>query len=476
MMTSNAPRRLSWRDPAGFVIREGHRILRAVHPDHIPVTERLLASEWLQAHMRDGRISRSWWTEDGPEERGIDAGSAGRWLEHDRVEFPVYPHEISALQLYDAAQLTLRLALDALEHGWMMKDGTAWNILFTPQGPIFCDLLSFEPLIASETWSGYAQFQRTFTIPLLLSKHRGIAPRTWFLAEREGVTPEAARDLLSGLAAWRQPALEAVTLPTLFAGLGQRARSASADAPTPPSRPEVQRHILRSTLKRLVRHVERLKPGSRSSKWSHYRATRDHYSDVDLRLKEDYVRKALSTSTIHNVLDIGCNTGEYSELAAALGKLVVAIDLDDESVQRLYASTRRSRAAVSALVVNIAHPTPSLGWLNSEVPAFLERATGYFDGVLALGLVHHLLVTERASLAQIAELFARLSAHMLVIEWVDPGDPRFLELAGPNLPLYTGVTREAFEAAFSRHFALKTRVPLPQRRTRTLYTWIRETR
>jgi SAM-dependent methyltransferase len=472
-MISSTPRQLSWRDPDGFVVCVGHRLVRAVNPDRVSVVERLLASDWLQAHMRAGRISRSWWTENVPVECSAVASAVGRWLEHERVEFPIYPHEITALQLYDAAKLTLSLALDALEHGWTMKDGTAWNVLFTPRGPIFCDLLSFEPLTATQTWSGYAQFQRCFTIPLLLSRHLGIAPRTWFLAEREGVTPEAARGMLSGLTAWTQPALEAVTLPTLLAKRGRHARLAAAHRPGTVGRPEVQRHLLRATLLRLMKHVERLKPASQTSTWSHYRATRDHYSDADLRLKEDHVRNALSDPAVRTVLDLGCNTGEYSELAAALGKVVVAVDTDDESVQRLYAASRRSEATISSAVTNIARPTPSLGWLNTEIPSFLERAKGLFEGVLALGLIHHLLVTERTPLPQIADLFGRLSSHLLVVEWVDPDDPRFQELAGANLPLYRGVTRESFEAAFGTQFNLLTRLELPERRTRTLYTWIR---
>jgi SAM-dependent methyltransferase len=472
-VTSTAAQQLSWRDPAGFVVREGDRIFRAINPDHIADVEQLLASSWLQTHMQSGRISRSWWTENGPQGFDVSQCGAVRWLEHERIVFPIYPHEITALQLYDAAKLTLSLALDALEHGWILKDGSAWNILFSPRGPVFCDLLSFERLSVATTWAGYAQFQRNFMIPLLLNRHRNIAPRTWFLSEREGISPEAARPLLSGLTAWTQPALEAVTLPTLFVNRGRRVRTPSAGAKIPVLEPEVQLHVLGTTFKRLMRHVDALKPASQISNWSHYRITRDHYTEADLRVKEKHVRNALTDLAIRTILDVGCNTGEYSELAAALGKSVVAIDTDDESVQRLYAASGRTHTMIAPLVINIARPTPSLGWMNSEVPGFLERAAGVFEGVLALGLVHHLLVTERADVAQIADLFGRLTIRTLVIEWVDPDDPRFRELAGGNFPLYRGLTREAFEAALTRYFDLQAREQLPVRRTRTLYTWIR---
>jgi SAM-dependent methyltransferase len=473
METDSACQRLSWRDPAGFVVRDGKRILRAVGNDRIAVVERLIASDWLQVHMKAGRVSRSWWAERPPSDGIVARGFGERWLEHELIEFPAFAHEITAIQFYDAARLTLTLALDALDHGWAMKDGTAWNVLFTRSGPTFCDLLSFEPLPASGTWTGYAQFQRCFTIPLLLYKLRGIPPRTWFINEREGMAPEDARPLVSGLAAWTQPGLEAVTLPTLLAARGARARATSPIPGPPAGRSSVRQHVLRSTLQRLSKHIDRLKPRLRASEWSHYRTSRDHYGDEDLCAKEAHVRTALADTQIRTVLDLGCNTGEYSALAASLGKSVVAIDTDDESVQRLYESNRQSRAPITAMVLNISRPTPALGWLNSEVPAFMQRAAGHFDCVLALGLIHHLLVTERAPLSHIADLFNRLAGCTLIVEWVSCDDPRFRELAGSNLPLYQHLTREAFEAAMSKYFHVQTSLQLPERKTRTLYTWTR---
>jgi SAM-dependent methyltransferase len=467
------PQQLSWRDPAGFVVRDRRRILRAVRHDHVPTIERLLASDWFQEHMRTGRVSCSDWAETPQLSEEIASGRRLRWLEHDPVAFPAFPHEITALQLYDAALLTLELATEATDHGWTLKDGTAWNVLFGPKGPVFCDLLSFEPLGTSSAWAGYAQFQRCFTIPLLIHKLRGLPPRLWFQSEREGVAPELARPLISNLAAWTQPGLEAITLPTLLARRGAQIRRAPTKAAQRHGLQDMQRHLLRSTLKRLTRHIESLRPALQESVWSRYRARREHYRESDLNQKETFVRHALSDAGVHSVLDVGCNTGEYSELAARLGKTVVAIDTDDAAVQKLYEIRRNTRTAISPMVLNIARPSPALGWSNREVPAFLERVEGHFDCVLALGLMHHLLVTERAPLPQIAELFSHLTTRTLLVEWIDGDDPRFREIAGGNLPLYENVTREGFEAALLQHFRLVSRVQLPERQTRTLYHWIR---
>jgi hypothetical protein len=102
---------------------------------------------------------------------------------------------------------------------------------------------------------------------------------------------------------------------------------------------------------------------------------------------------------------------------------VVAIDTDDASIERLYVACCASSAAISPMVLNIARPTPALGWASREVPSFLERAARQFECVLALGLRHHLVVTERAPLPQIAELFSRLTTRTLVAESTLPGRP-----------------------------------------------------
>jgi Methyltransferase domain len=460
--------RLSWRDPSGFVVRDGSRILRAVLGDSIPIATRLLAADWLQSHIQAGRIPVSRWVEYSPAES--PPGGDVRWIEHECLPFPAYPHEISALQLFDAAKLTLALALDALDHDWMLKDASAWNVLFDRGRPVFCDLMSFEPFRATSTWMAYAQFQRCFTIPLLLNKTAQVPPRTWFLVEHEALSPESARPLLPARAAWTQPGLEAVTLPVLLSRRGQRHRSTGADRAPAEIDATRAKHVLRTTLRRLAAHIDALKPVTPKSHWVGYQSSRDHYGTEDLLQKAAFVRDALADPGIRSVLDLGCNTGEYSAMAADLGKSVVAVDADDASVQRLYQSQRGSMTNISPMVLNIARPPPALGWMNAETASFMERASARFDCVMALGLIHHLLVMERVPLDMIAQLLLRLSRASLIVEWVSPEDTRFKQLAGPNWPLYKSLTRESLELLLSEHCTLQSSLTLPCA-TRTLYFW-----
>lgn len=228
--------------------------------------------------------------------------------------------------------------------------------------------------------------------------------------------------------------------------------------------------VVRATLQRLGRHIDSLKPSTPKSRWIDYQTQREHYSEEDLRGKADFVRHFLNDPGIHTVLDLGCNTGEYSWLAAELGKQVVAVDADDASVQRLYEQGRGNSMDVMPAVINIARPSPAMGWMNAEVPSFIDRALHRFDCVMALGLMHHLIVTERVPLVEIVDLLCGLTASLLIVEWIDRQDRRFRELAGPNWPLYDWVVPGRLEEALGQRFVLVAKRNL-RCETRVLYCW-----
>ncbi|MEO7579244.1 MAG: class I SAM-dependent methyltransferase [Massilia sp.] len=461
----------SWRDPAGFVYEEFGRVYRAVAPAEVAQLRTLLESSWYQALVEEGTIPRATWITAGPP-GFADAGSFV-WLEHEVLAFPCYPHEITALQLYDAAALTLRLARTALAHGWQLKDGSAWNVLFNNGKPVFCDILSFEPASVSGIWNAYAQFCRHFVIPLLLYRELRFEPAKLFLLYRDGVPPEKAGPMLSGLSALRRPALETVTLPRFFVKQGRAALT--HQAPTHQSSPALAQFLLERTFKRLQRHIEAVKPDTRHmrSVWRNYETSRDHYVDADIDVKHAFIASALEASPGASVLDLGCNAGEFSKLAAAMGNRVVAVDFDDGALSLLYAALRQHPADITPVLLDIGRPTPAVGWMNREIRSFLDRAQGKFEVVMALGLMHHLLVTERVSLEQILQMFLALGAPTLVIEWIEPQDLRFGELCGTARLAPTALNATVFESVFSPHYQLIRKRTLPVCRERTLYHWRR---
>jgi len=473
-----SPQALSFRDPDGFVVRDQGRILRAVAFAKAGQTRALLAAPGMIRLIAEWAVPRTVELPQpptrflAPEPGAQSQPPSWLWLEHEELAFPVYPHEISALQLYDSGALTLRLAIEAAEQGWVLKDASAWNVLYSQGKPVFVDFLSFEREDPTGTWVAYGQFVRHFLLPLLVYRHLGITPPEVFLTNRDGLTPDRVSGLLSGLRLLSPTALELVTLPKWLSRSGSR--RIAADATRRPKRfaPEVARSILLRTLHRLQRMLEGLKPdvGNLQSTWAAYEEDRGHYSEPDLVAKREFVREHLGDS--QTVLDLGCNAGEFSLLAAEAGRTVLATDSDHAALLRLHARVPVGKALITSMLLNIARPTPAIGWENREVGSFLERAAGQFDCVLVLGLLHHLLVSERASLPMLMDLLDRLNPKRLILEWVDPKDPRFRQLAGLNAALYRGLDAEQMENYLGAKFRLMAKSPLPSA-ARVMYLWCR---
>jgi SAM-dependent methyltransferase len=392
------------------------------------------------------------------------------WFEHEALEFPCYPHEITALQLFDAAQLTLKIAMEAGQQGWILKDASAWNVLFSRGRPVFVDLLSFERLGPTPSWIAYGQFVRHFLLPLLLHRKLGITPPEIFVNARDGITPEHAHRLLRGPKLLSAAGIELVLLPQW---LSRRGSAMIAANRTPRAYgAEISLQLLLRTMRRLQGILERLRPvHTRStSVWSGYEESRQHYTEMDLEAKRQFIRQWLGPSRA--VLDLGCNAGEFSLLAADGGRTVVAADSDHVVLCRLYERIRDRGAPITPMMLNIGRPTPAVGWENREIDSFLTRSVGRFDCILVLGLMHHLVVNERVTLPMLAELLHRFEARRVIFEWVSPADEKFQQVAGLNRALYADLDESQLEKAMSQRFTLTAKSTLPCR-TRVMYLWER---
>ena len=426
--------------------------MREVAPEHAGETLAFLHSETAQRLVAAGSLIGSTVLEQEPVLR----------LLHPRVEFISYPWEWPAHLWLAAADLTLDLSLELLKDGRLLKDATPLNILFRGSRPVLVDVLSVERAdLTKPIWLAYGQFVRTFLLPLLAYARLGWPLHTSIL-RRDGFEPEEIYAALGLGGRMRSPALTAVTLPTLLA---HRAGSNPTAAAQRTSDPEVSRHVLARTLNSLRRQMHAVAPQARESSWSGYTGASQHYPGADHAAKRAFVRQVLASEGARRVLDIGANTGEYSRIAADAGASVVAVEADEQAAERLAVMATRERLDILPLRVDIAHPTPAVGWQNRESMSFLERATGNFDTVLMLAVLHHLLVGAQVPLPHIAELAAGLTTRNLVVEWVPLEDPKFQEILRGRGHLYTHLTESAFRAAFGEHFRIASEQRLGNGRT-----------
>jgi SAM-dependent methyltransferase len=470
MSAALEPDVLSWRDPDGFVVNLQGRILRAVRVDKAAQIQELLSTPWMAQLIEEGAIPKT------VEAVAPTAFAAARdrwyWLEHEPLPFPCYPQEITALQLYDSGMLTLRIALAAASQGWVLKDASASNVLHSGARPVFVDVLSLAKVGPSASWIAYGQFVRNFLLPLLLYQKLGVTPPDVFLSNRDGVTPERTYEMLHGTQLLSAGVFEHVLLPKWLTRAGSRLIETQTQRAPKPVNAEIRDKLLAGGLRRLQRTLERLCPDRKKSAsvWKDYEEDRCHYSDRDLSAKVGFVRENLGEC--RTVLDLGCNAGEFSLIAAELGKTVVAADGDHAALSRLYARIRGTESLITPFMLNLGRPTPAVGWANGEIASFLGRAKDHFDCVLVLGLIHHLLVTERVSLPMVAELLDRLGPRRVILEWVDPLDPKFRQLAGLNSPLYSHLNEARLEECMNAKFRMAAKLPLPCA-TRVMYLWNR---
>ena len=113
--------------------------------------------------------------------------------------------------------------------------------------------------------------------------------------------------------------------------------------------------------------------------------------------------EALALARPRTVLDVGANEGHFSFLAAEQGSSVVAIDSDPVVVGSIWRRRRPRDWMCLPMVVDLTRPTPAMGWRNQECASFLDRARGGFDMVMMLAVMHHILVTERIPLEDLAQ-------------------------------------------------------------------------
>jgi len=459
MERSSLRRLSSFRDPAGRVIVAGGRVIRRISHTYRDEFEAFLASAVVRQCIETGQIvsyrildrseacelaARYELTESG------DLAQGDLVLEHEPVSFRSFPYEWPPEMLEAAGRLTLDLAENLLADGLGFKDATPYNVLFRGAEPVFIDVLSIERRDSHDPlWLPYAQFVRTFLLPLVLNQRFGIPVESLLLGRRDGIEPDEAYRICGPLAKLRPPIFTLVTLPVW---LGSRQRNGEIYRKRRVPEAEQASFIIRRIIGGLRRQLGRLKVSGKDSRWSNYVEVRESYTAQQLEQKAQFIDDALSKCRPQRVLDAGCNTGRFSLQAARAGASVVAIDSDPVVVGRVWRQAYADRHDILPLVVDLARPTPAVGWQNAECPAFLDRARGAFDMVFFLALLHHLLISEGIPLLEIISLVAELTTDYAVIEYVGPADPMFQSLLRGREALYGQISTGAFETVVRTQF------------------------
>lgn len=424
-------------------------------------------------HLKDTGLFRKW-VNDGrlvaTGEFGTPAQVTGddpvfepvRVLRHEPIPFISHPYEWSFGMLRDAALLQIDLLLAALEEGMTVKDGTPYNVQWRGRQPVFIDIPSLVVADPGRPWDGYRQFCQLFLFPLMLQAYKGVGFQPMLRGTLEGITPEAMSSLM-GARDWLRSGV--ATHVKLQAWLSRRYADTPHNVGGEVRNAGFSQAMVEANARRLRKTVQRLSWPVPGSAWRDYE--RDcHYAGEDRRQKREFVEAQARRWTWNTAWDLGCNTGEYSRLVAGHGGRVVAMDADHAAVEGLYRRLcNEGPDNILPLVMNLADPSPGLGWRQSERQGLGGRPRP--DLVLSLALIHHAVVGAHIPLRDFVAWLGELGG-CLVIEFADRDDPMVKRLLANKDDRYRDYHQDVFEAALDRHFHVEQRLVLSSG-TRILY-------
>lgn len=434
----------SYRDPSGFVYRRDGRLLRQVNVSFATDWDRLHASGFLVELVRRDRLIPF---EIESLDLADDPATAHAVIAPEKIDLVSYPYEWTFGQLRDAALLTIDLETAARAAGFTLKDASAYNIQFRRGRPILIDTLSFETAAPDSPWQAYRQFCEHFLAPLALMAYRDVRCGLMLRNFIDGLPLDLTSRLLPIRTRLRFGLLSHVHLHA-------RAQQRYAHGHTrgTGSRPATMSALRREALMDSLRSaIGKLTWDPGGTEWADY-ADQTSYADPAAASKDRVVETMLRASHGDRVWDLGANTGRHSRIAASLGKRVTALDLDPGAAELLYRAIRREDiATILPLVVDIASPSPRLGWAGEERRSLADRANA--DVVLALALVHHLAIGRNVPLAAISSWFARLAPEAIV-EFVPKGDPMVDFLLASREDVFPHYTLDGFREAMEGEFEL----------------------
>jgi hypothetical protein len=447
----------SFKDPSGFVFEADGKYYRQVNQFYAPQYRQLMDSGLYAQLVKNGQLVSH-------EEINVNFTQDSEWyttINPEAVSYISYPYEWCFAQLKDAALLTLKILRTSLDFGMVLKDATPFNIQFHNGRAVFIDTLSFDKYDERQPWIAYRQFCQCFLFPLYLEHYLKSDIQKILSTYINGIPIDIIAKLLPlksrlNLGVWLHVYLQNTT------AINDKDNKSAT-------------RFSKKKLIDLIQHLDtiiRNFPAEKPFKttWSNY------YDDTILskeylQEKEKIVLEFCGQTGAKTLLDLGANDGYFSKKLAAQNMTVVATDTDSRCINKLYLDTKKNAALnILPLVVDVANPSPAIGFNNRERGAFHERITT--ELVLALALIHHLVIGRNIPVPALASYFHRI-APQLIIEFVPKQDEKVKQMLRSRPDIFVDYDQQHFETAFSIYFTIADQTKIPGTE-RVLYRMIRK--
>ena len=241
----------------------------------------------------------------------------------------------------------------------------------------------------------------------------------------EGVSLPLFHRLMSAGYRWRHPGAGLVLLIDRFLQGSPRAKEKVYKFSEDAAR-NVSAEARKAFIRRLRARIDALRFEDADDPWKTYYF--ELGSEVDPAAKLSAVEEILRRLKPETVVDLGCNTGVFSLLAARGGAKVAAVDSSEACIEGVYAAACRENVMISPVVSDVVCPTPGGGYMGAQYAPLWDRLRS--DVVLCLGLMHHLHINGRQSFERIARLLDATAQKAVIFEFVAMDDANVPRISG----------------------------------------------
>lgn len=456
----------SFRDPSGFVYTQNGKILRQVNMICQKDYNFLISSGLYDQLTNKKYLIRHEEVDDTP----LTPDLSYKVIQPEKIPFISYPFEWSFSQLKDAALLTLAIQKEALQAGMILKDASAYNIQFHHGSPILIDSLSLTKYIEGTPWVAYRQFCQHFLAPLALMSKTDIRLNKLLINNIDGIPLDLCSRLLPPSSKLNFGLLTHIHFHSK--AQNRYADTSEADSIDKPDRKlAVTKNGLLGIIESLESTIKNLSLKISGKEWA------DYYSETNYSEKAFDAKKTIVHDLVHSlqpktVLDLGANTGVFSQEAATISDcLVISTDIDPEAVELNYQQIKKGQHKnILPLILDLTNPSPAIGWDNLERDSFYSR--GKVDVVLALALIHHLAIANNVPLADIARTLAILGEY-LILEFVPKEDSQVKRLLRSREDIFDHYTLAGLIDSFKPFFDVQEQISVSGSR-RTIFLFKRK--
>jgi ribosomal protein L11 methylase PrmA len=181
--------------------------------------------------------------------------------------------------------------------------------------------------------------------------------------------------------------------------------------------------------------------------WQDY-AQNNTYDAEERSKKYALVRDFSVRHKPSKLVDLGCNTGDYCQASLEGGaEYVLGYDFDQNALDMAYSRSQKLKSAYLPLWMDLANPSPTQGWKQTERDGFLERSQS--DAVIALALKHHLAIGRNVPLSDVVSWIVGLAPCGL-IEFIPKNDPTVQQMLSLREDIFQDYSEQDFVSALER--------------------------